>query len=640
MPYDERLTTMVRRTPMNALPRSVFALAVLVLLSPFLAGSGGGCGDLTSGGVSNPPPVPPSFSVDDWQWSNPLPQGNQLFDVVDVGGTYDAVGASGTINNFSDGVVYSQPLLALYGVASGSGILMAVGSGGAILTSQDGTNWTAIKQFNPDLFGYRSVAYGNGAFVAVGLGTVYTSHDNGNHWSRQQLIDPTHSWFTRVVFENNLFVAVSDGDTIFTSPDGDAWSQGSIPNLARLVVTYGQGQYVGVSYFGSVFTSPDALTWTPLDMIGGVFVTINGVAYGNGMFVAVGNQFDGGIYYSPDAVSWTQYDNADDNYFNQVRFLNGQFIAVGAMGLIATSTDGATWTDISFRVTSLPILSVAYGNNLFLAAADDEFITLSHALYSSPDGVAWTELAPLPNNERAHRVKFMDGLFYVFCLDSIYSSPDGTSWTTVVSVQNSNFNDFLHANNVYIALGSNQSKILTSPDAVTWTERWSGPSYFAFTRVIYANNTFVMLTNYSNIFVSQDGIAWTEANNYTDDPFTDIAYGNGLFVVVGYYGTVYSSPDGVNWTNRVEGVNSSLSAVVFTPDGFVAVGTFNADFGLGPDYYGRLHTSLDGITWADVILPVNTDLYGLAYGGGGYLVAGSVGVILQSNTVTLHPGSP
>jgi hypothetical protein len=58
-------------------------------------------------------------------------------------------------------------------VTYGNGLFVAVGTGGTILTSPDGVNWTVQASGGNHL---HSVTYGNGTFVAVGEGgTILTS---------------------------------------------------------------------------------------------------------------------------------------------------------------------------------------------------------------------------------------------------------------------------------------------------------------------------------------------------------------------------------------------------------------------------------------------------------------------------------
>jgi hypothetical protein len=69
-------------------------------------------------------------SLDNWDWRNPLPQGNYLWSV-----TY------------------------------GNNTFVTVGDGGTILTSPDGITWTS-QMGKP--YSLSAVTYGNNTFVAVG----------------------------------------------------------------------------------------------------------------------------------------------------------------------------------------------------------------------------------------------------------------------------------------------------------------------------------------------------------------------------------------------------------------------------------------------------------------------------------------
>jgi hypothetical protein len=62
---------------------------------------------------------------------------------------------------------------------------------------------------------------------------------------------------------------------------------------------------------------------------------LNGVTYGNGLFVAVGR--NGIILTSPDGVSWTRQTPPTSNWLYGVTYGNGTFVAVGQSGAILTS---------------------------------------------------------------------------------------------------------------------------------------------------------------------------------------------------------------------------------------------------------------------------------------------------------------
>jgi hypothetical protein len=61
-------------------------------------------------------------------------------------------------------------------VTYGNNTFVAVGRGGAILTSPDGATWT--QRTSPTSNSLYGATYGNGTFVAVGYdGTILTSPD-------------------------------------------------------------------------------------------------------------------------------------------------------------------------------------------------------------------------------------------------------------------------------------------------------------------------------------------------------------------------------------------------------------------------------------------------------------------------------
>jgi len=73
---------------------------------------------------------------------------------------------------------------------------------------------------------------------------------------------------------------------------------------------------VTVGYSGTILTSPDGITWTARSS--GTLNNLNGVAYGNSIYVAVG--YSGAILTSPDGITWTERDSGISNYLSGVTF--------------------------------------------------------------------------------------------------------------------------------------------------------------------------------------------------------------------------------------------------------------------------------------------------------------------------------
>jgi hypothetical protein len=137
----------------------------------------------------------------------------------------------------------------------------------------------------------------------------------------------TSKWLNGVTYGNGLFVAVGEGGTILTSPDGVTWTQrtsGTGMALRRDLrerPLRGGGGSLGRHH-------PHLPGRGDLDgRTSGTGYWLDGVTYGNGLFVAVG---DGGtILTSPDGVNWTQRTSGTGNWLFGVTYGNGLFVAVG-----------------------------------------------------------------------------------------------------------------------------------------------------------------------------------------------------------------------------------------------------------------------------------------------------------------------
>jgi hypothetical protein len=162
-------------------------------------------------------------------------------------------------------------------------------------------------------------------------------------------------------------------------------------------IIFGDGKFVaaGNKY---IAYSTDGITWTATktESLGLNIVYFNSIAYGNGKFVAVGNKLitttnDNIAYSSDGGITWTLATTTAFDYIyngklnkeeiNVIAFGNGKFVAGGARGRLATSTDGITWTplpDETFGIDEMneggnvrSIESIAYGNGKFVVVGFD-----------------------------------------------------------------------------------------------------------------------------------------------------------------------------------------------------------------------------------------------------------------------------
>ena len=140
-------------------------------------------------------------------------------------------------------------------------------------------------------------------------------------------------------------------------------------------VTYGNGLYVAVGASGVLTTSTDGITWTARTA-GLASENLTAVTYGNGLYVIVGAS--GGLSTSPDGITWTARTSGfAGNAINGVTYGNGLYVIVGVIGKLSTSPDGITWTARTSGFSTTAIHGVTYGNGLYVAVGAAGVLTTS-----------------------------------------------------------------------------------------------------------------------------------------------------------------------------------------------------------------------------------------------------------------------
>ena len=253
---------------------------------------------------------------------------------------------------------------------------VGVGTGGVILSSQDGVNWESAS-ISSDYF--NGITFADNKYVVVGnSGAVYTS-SNARNWTSQ--VSGTVQELFEVIYGNSLFVSVGCQGTIITSPTGVNWSSQTGINYCDIYgIAYGNGLYVATGQNGYIQTSPNAINWTEQQNVP-TNEELTAVTYGGGKYIAVGT--NGTILYSANAVDWSSADSGISAQIGAVIYANNQYVAVTRDGGVLTSADGMVWNaQVTNNVN--PLYGIAYSNGQFVAVG-----TLGTIL-TSPDAVNWT----------------------------------------------------------------------------------------------------------------------------------------------------------------------------------------------------------------------------------------------------------
>ncbi len=511
-------------------------------------------------------------------------------------GQLQAVGAGGSIISTPLSLGVSQPDDNLYAVTYANGLYVAVGEKGAVLTSEDGKNWTASTYAGTanDLNG---VAYGSGSYVAIGNNGWTVTSPDGVNWTSTSS-GATVNTLTGITFADARFAAVGRSQTFMVSSDGIAWTSGSTDATATdttddlAAVAYGDGQFVAAGRDSTTsFSSPDGGVWTQ----GGTGFSGNyytGIAYGNGIFVAT--DAVGAVFTSADGVNWTQ-QAATEQALNGVSFGGGLFVAVGSQGAIVSSLDGITWTAVP---TAMPIrdqsdlYGITYDGNAFciVGAYGITFSSVPKAL-TVPVQVQLSQ----------------------------------TQYGSAATDTNDSLQAVVYGAGQFVALGRDSGTSFFSPSGTQWLQGGAGLSDNYYDGVVYGDGLYVAMDSNGGIFTSPDGSAWTRVAGLQTS-LNGLAYGNGVFVAVGAQGAVFTSSNAKQWIAQTPAASDNLEAVIFDGNNFVSVGSA-----------GDVWTSAKGVTWQSGGVEANGlsyPLLAIAYNGVRYVAVGDSGLIFTSSDAT------
>lgn len=167
--------------------------------------------------------------------------------------------------------------------------------------------------------------------------------------------------------------------------------------------------------------------------------SLNAVAFGNGLFVAVGD--NGTILTSPDGQVWTPRASGTTDRLPAIAFGNGRFVATRANRSMPaiTSTDGLNWSTVALTgaggtpANTGAFEAIAFGGGRFMAVGS--VYSNSSELMASSDGTSFQTInparypAPFPLDVGLKSLIYFRGAFYGEDGYSRYmASSDGISW--------------------------------------------------------------------------------------------------------------------------------------------------------------------------------------------------------------------
>ena len=240
-------------------------------------------------------------------------------------------------------------------IAYGKGLFVMGVNGGTstyrIFTSPDGITWTGRSVTSASGEYVDGIAYGNNIFVVSisnGENSLRISTStNGTTWTnRTPPSFAMHFPGSKVAFCNGYFFILNGSNTEYArSVDGVTWTKFTSPLASQAKITYGNNLYVMTGYAGhyGVATSTNGTTWTKhttaftnagLTSSDYIYASI----FANGLFIVASS--NGKLITSTDGINWTQnITEFGTRSINGIDYGNGMYVAVGSGGKIATYSE-------------------------------------------------------------------------------------------------------------------------------------------------------------------------------------------------------------------------------------------------------------------------------------------------------------
>lgn len=263
---------------------------------------------------------------------------------------------------------------------------------------------------------------------------------------------------------------------------------------------------------------------------------LNGLAYGNSVFVAVG--YNRTILTSGDGISWTARTAPDSLYTDTraVAWTGSEFVLVGdktvgagTIPTVATSPDGVTWTRRAWtsNTASDTVNAVGTGAGKLMVG------TLGGALaYSTDGGASWTA------ETQTHISQFNGFAGHSTTRVAVGSNASsqgailydsGSGWTAVTGLAGIVPRAVVWTGTQFVAVGSSMAGLgnpvsASSPDGVSWTVHALGtseaPAGYPLVAVLYSGSAlYATGDNFGNkhvIVKSVDGGAsWSSVYSAT-----------------------------------------------------------------------------------------------------------------------------
>lgn len=513
-----------------------------------------------------------------WEWQNPFPVGNSLWDVawIDAQTLYVSGGKGQFIKSNDFGQTWETAHIPTdvtvreIDFISPSQGWAATSNGEIWLTVDAGANWT-LQAEDPDGSTLRDIHFFDQVGYAVGdagyaANTLLKTTNGGEEWESVTLpVRQGAPWygmfFAKAINEDTVYAASWD-NTFFKSYDqGLTWDTVHLPTSA------------GGFYEGGYFVN-DSTGF----VVGPNGYIVKTVDYGDTWEILSG---------SADSTDQASH------YFTEAFFLDNQIGWVSSFGCLYSTTDGGTtWSQSCDNYGS--------GRKSFIAFSDpNKGIAVSYLdLYITENGSDFNTILPTSPTNHVHSISETLGHLYAGASGGkiFHSSDQGQSWDIMNTPASVTLNDvqFIDENNAW-AVGNDSIILNTADGGVNWQSfDLDFEGNFNGLYVWSASNAVVVGSSGAIFKTTDGGTSWTKGSLETENNVNAVHFTTSdIGFLVGQSGLLARTTDGgANWTIQDPGILSHINDIYFVDD--------NIGYAVG--WSGKvLHTADGGDTWTEQV---------------------------------------
>ena len=536
---------------------------------------------------------PPSTSIALSSGVNIVYQNGKFIVAASTGAIYSTVDGNGWTTG-------TNPTVALVSIGYHAGVYYS-STFGNWAKSLDLITWTACPPPMAAPAALNDIVVGTGSALVVAHSVGFTRTTDFVTWTTggTQLRNGINLASLPALTINGA-IYIQTGSGYVTTSDG--WNWVARPAYHQPMAGDGASRIVGAAGAWLGYSDDGGASWTRC--ASAQTQTVNAVAYGGGVFVAVMN--NGAVARSTDnGVTWTPATSGVASHLTGVVYQNGTFVAYGASGGLTTSPDGSTWTPRTSGVSTV-ISKVIWADTLSLWVLCCYNSGTSNVISTSPDLGTWTARQSAANS--MNNIIWQNGLIIVLGANATcYKSSNGTTWTALAGLSGQfNKGAWSATLGVWILPANATQAYYTSPDATTWTSRntWTGMATqgYAVAPFTTAWGDVLMWSGRGVMGVPTNPLTSMAAWNLLGTNVVDIAVSPTAAVAVNSSGTIYKRTTTSPWVT-VAGTMPVFTQAVWDGTQFIAFCATGAIYS---------STTGDNGTWAAASSPTTSAFIGAA----------------------------